>query len=636
MFDPALLDAPVFSALPRVTIRRILLVLAWLLVLYMAWQRFHHAVHEFDHADRPPSALRDSIRAAVPPAARKPLEVEMGNSGHALFELQRGNSGHAQIDFGGQWLMGRMVATGQGRHLYDRNRHWKVLRDGYPADRDPDTARLHGFPVAERPADSSADGHSAEDYRTDAENLMYWTMGNDQDSKRWGEAGEALASALGGGMGGNPFAAAATQDAARKALSPELIEELNRPATGGPLYPPVHGLLYAPLGLIADAQTAYFVLQIVGILATFVGGWAAQWMSRGRLAWPLCTTLLFLYPGYRPGLDLGQNPAISVAIVLVGWALVARGREYAGGAVWGLLAFKPVWGLAFVLVPLLMLRWRVVLAMGVVGCGLALATLPIVGVESWKHWLEIGQEASATYDTNKNWIELSRDLSGIPKRIFVDFDKPAEESRADRFPARLGWLLWGVVFVSTILVYWFRANRRQALGLGAGFLFLGAYHCCYRFMYYDVLLSAAAVLAMGAHPGLLFRTPTFKLMPAKPGPFARRVRLYGASVPLLIVALLLWNENGLMHLRPKVTVGAGYLAVDLADSTATAPARPLLRTPNLSATSDYLHPVDTVLLLGLWAWAGWRLIRDGDYPRSASSAAPMSGERISDSPTSTA
>ena len=38
----------------------------------------------------------------------------------------------------------------------------------------------------------------------------------------------------------------------------------------------------------------------------------------------------------------------------------------------------------------------------------------------------------------------------------------------------------------------------------------------------------------------------------------------------------------------------------------------------------------------LWGWAGWRLLRSGDYPRNASSAAPMSGERISDSPTSTA
>ncbi|MFM8274396.1 MAG: hypothetical protein ACKODX_18990, partial [Gemmata sp.] len=31
-----------------------------------------------------------------------------------------GNGGHAQIDFGGQWVMGRMLVTGNGRHLYHR------------------------------------------------------------------------------------------------------------------------------------------------------------------------------------------------------------------------------------------------------------------------------------------------------------------------------------------------------------------------------------------------------------------------------------------------------------------------------------------------------------------------------------
>src|SRR6516162_2789344 len=32
-----------------------------------------------------------------------------------------GNFGHTLIDFGGQWLMGRMLVTGRGARLYDRN-----------------------------------------------------------------------------------------------------------------------------------------------------------------------------------------------------------------------------------------------------------------------------------------------------------------------------------------------------------------------------------------------------------------------------------------------------------------------------------------------------------------------------------
>ncbi len=620
MFDPALLDVPVLPAWPRVTLRRILLGVAWVICVATAWQRFEHGVHMFDRNDRPGSAFLNSL-----PDLPEPLRKTGANNSIP------GNAGHAQIDFGGQWLMGRMVATGRGQHLYDRNRHRAVLRQGYPASRDPELVRKHAFPAEKRPSEVMKAEHSTEDFKTDADNLMTWMMGNDNDSKRWSEAAQGIALALAGGGDGNPFAAAATQRLAADTLDTELIEELNRPAVGGPLYPPVHALLYATLGLFEDAQSAYFCIQFLGIVACFISGGAAHALSRGRLAMPVSTTFILMYPGFRPGLDLGQNHSISLAILLVGWALTVRGREYAGGAVWGLLAFKPVWGLVFVLVPLLMFRWRVVLAMGAVGCGLAVATLPVVGVHSWENWLANGKEATKVYGTNKNWIELSRDLSGIPKRILIDFSKPNEE-RADPYAERWGWFLWGCVFIATVGIYLLRADRRQPTGLGAGFLFLGAYHCCYRFMYYDVLLSAAGVLIMFAHPGLFFRTPQYKLLQPEPGPLYRRARLYVASIPLLLIALLLWNENGLMSLRPRATVGADYFAVEkkTADGKATS------HTPTLSATTDYFHPVDGVLLLVLWGWAGWRLLRSGDYPSSASSAAPMSGARISDSPTSTA
>ena len=49
---------------------------------------------------------------------------------------------------------------------------------------------------------------------------------------------------------------------------------------------------------------------------------------------------------------------MSLAIIIWGWALYSRGYETAGGLVWGLLAFKPVWAAAFFLAPLLTRRWR--------------------------------------------------------------------------------------------------------------------------------------------------------------------------------------------------------------------------------------------------------------------------------------
>ena len=64
------------------------------------------------------------------------------------------------------------------------------------------------------------------------------------------------------------------------------------------------------------------------------------------------------------------------------------------------------------------------------------------------------------------------------------------------------------------------------------------------------------------------------------------------------------------------TVGVDYFAV-----ATTAPDGKLVSlTPKLSATADYFHPVDTVLLLILWAWAGLRLLRDGDSPNYVAKA----------------
>src|SRR5271155_2038335 len=62
-----------------------------------------------------------------------------------------GNSGHATIDFGGQYLMGRMLLKGHGRELYHRNVQRQVLAEVYPReDEDPAQAR------------------------SDVENLMLW------------------------------------------------------------------------------------------------------------------------------------------------------------------------------------------------------------------------------------------------------------------------------------------------------------------------------------------------------------------------------------------------------------------------------------------------------------------------------
>src|SRR5437763_212751 len=63
---------------------------------------------------------------------------------YTAFDRDRpsGNDGHAMIDFGGQWLMGRMLMEGHGQQLYNRAVQRQVLSEHYPAeDRNSDSQR---------------------------------------------------------------------------------------------------------------------------------------------------------------------------------------------------------------------------------------------------------------------------------------------------------------------------------------------------------------------------------------------------------------------------------------------------------------------------------------------------------------
>src|SRR5262249_54452127 len=151
---------------------------------------------------------------------------------------------------------------------------------------------------------------------------------------------------------------------------------------GGPLYPPINAFFFAPLALMPP-RVAYRVNQGFGALLPFLAGLAIAGISRGRIWCPVAAAAVILLPGYVGSLNLGQNAALTLTILCWGWALAARGRPGWGGVVWGLLAFKPVWALAFILVPLLTGRWKMCLTMALSGAALAAATLPFVGVQSW-------------------------------------------------------------------------------------------------------------------------------------------------------------------------------------------------------------------------------------------------------------
>ncbi|MEO2088210.1 MAG: glycosyltransferase family 87 protein, partial [Gemmataceae bacterium] len=256
------------------TARRTRYALCWIACLFVAGQRWHHARFEFD-----------SGKFTEPERRRADT-----------------NNGHTHIDFGGQWVFGRLAATGQFRHLYHRDAQWKVVTAAFPPETQSDAQRRYSFPSDSRPTSLTAD-----DVRTDAEYLMRCLMGDKPDQQRANTAAELIGVGWASGIGDHPLAVAARQVVAGERFTPELAGQFDRPVLGGPLYPPVHAFLYAPLGAIPDPQTAYFTFQWVSLGAAFLCGWCVTVLSGGRIWWPVAAAVVLVYPGARPGLDLGQN-----------------------------------------------------------------------------------------------------------------------------------------------------------------------------------------------------------------------------------------------------------------------------------------------------------------------------------------
>ena len=346
-----------------------------------------------------------------------------------------------------------------------------------------------------------------------------------------------------------------------------LIESEDRPGVGGPLYPPIQAFFMAPLGLLPP-QPAYRVAQVVNFALTFAVGFLVWKLTHGHI-WPaVATGLVMAFPGYAGAICLGQNPLLSVAILVAGWLLTERGRPFLGGAVWGLLAFKPVWAASFFLVPLLMRRWRMAAGMAGMGLALILLTLPFVGFQAWLDWLTVGRAAARHYMTDQTWIFLSRDLQGVPRRYLLTFDADGRATNPDRpLPTLIGQVMWLTVVGLTVVAALWRWRRPAGTeGPAAAFLMLGAWLGCFHFMYYDTLLALLPV-------GLLFTAPVRHWL--------------REPVPLALLALLL--------ALPHLADGIDYFRTG---------GHPHYQSP----------PFDTLCLLALWAWCGWRWLRSPYQP----------------------
>ncbi len=460
-----------------------------------------------------------------------------------------GNRGHRWIDFGGQWLMGRMILEGRGFELYHVTTQLEVLNRFYPvSDQAPD------------------------EKNRDSEELMSAFMIGESDDRGLADA---------------------TYDAVFVAKE-HWGWRLVRSNIGGPLYPPLQAVYYAPFAFLRP-QPGYRAMQILSLVLVFVCGYLVYGLTHGRVWWPVASVAVMIFPGFGGAINLGQNPMLTLTLLLFGWRQLQLGRPMLAGICWGFLAFKPVWAASFLLVPLLSRRWTMAIAMVVTGILLGLFTLPFVGLQSWFDWLTIGRAASSGYAVIETWVFLSRDLIGLPRRILVNFSVNGTNPQPyAELASVLGTILWLSIPAMTIVAaVWHPRGLDRTTGPAPAFLLLGAYFSCYHFIYYDALQAIPGVTLLFARRDVRKRGQV-PLCEAPFGPF-RQWYLTPFSDEAPFDRQKAWFER-VWNLIPLILLVAIIVLS--------------YHNELFYPFESHVVPWDTFGLLLMWAWCGWTWLRE--------------------------
>lgn len=141
-------------------------------------------------------------------------------------------------------------------------------------------------------------------------------------------------------------------------------------------YPPLFLLIALPLSLL---PYAWSLLLYLG--ATLAGYTAVMWrvVKQDRSA----LLLALAFPAVFVNAFHGQNGFLTTAL-LGGGLLLLNKRPWAAGMLLGCLAYKPQLAALALLMPLVTLRWRVVVSAAVTIAALSLLTIEFFGVETWQ------------------------------------------------------------------------------------------------------------------------------------------------------------------------------------------------------------------------------------------------------------
>ena len=257
----------------------------------------------------------------------------------------------------------------------------------------------------------------------------------------------------------------------------------------------VHSFSYPPsiLPLILWLGTIPYGLalalwSLIGVAALFVAAWP---YSRS----PLTAALILLSPAVAACLDVGQNGLITSALLIGGLRLLDR-RPWLGGALIGLVTFKPQLGL---LIPVALIasgRWRAIGGAAVSALILAGVGTIIAGGQGWSLYL------TRTLAYQRVLLEQSGGAWSVMT------PSPLVAGLTAGLPHGLAWNLQACVSTACLLAVFFRFRRIGAQGRvigGVDILLLtaaGFLAAPYSFNYDMPSLALALAVATAEQPML--------------------------------------------------------------------------------------------------------------------------------------
>lgn len=288
-------------------------------------------------------------------------------------------------------------------------------------------------------------------------------------------------------------------------------------------YPPVYLLLCAVL-----AQLPYLAAFVLFIAATFAFYLAVARRILGDRS-PAAIVVLLSFPMVFWTMGLGQNAFLTAALFGLATVLL-ESRPIAAGILFGLLCYKPHFG---VLVPIALAAggyWRSFLAAGCSAAALVLISLALFGWETWQAFFVTAGAAHAVYESGRI--------------LFAGFANPFGAVRLLGGPVALAYAVQGLASLAAaalVLIVW---RYRLSLPLRAAGLAAASLVAAPVAIFYDLMLGTIAVC-------WLMRDESPALTPAE--------KTFFAAITVLLLDVRHLGES--WHLPVAATATLGLFAI---------------------------------------------------------------------------